>query len=354
MGNNEITSFINDKDSFNYLLRILSVESKSKNKKLLKNITNFGMDLGMVIAPLLTYLFQINKFNKTKSSKGFSKLICFLLFMGNIFRIFFWFGLRFKKTLLFQSTGIVIFQIILIHLCIKYQEQPIQKHFLPGPNDFNDKKPQKNNNEEKPLIYHLLHWKNTFNIEKIWKWRIEIEYYKFMFFITLVLFLLSEIFRDFKFFFHAIGVMSAIFESCTCIPQVIENYKTKNSENVSFSMIFCSFLGDSFRLFYYIKFKAPLQMIGAISVQVTLDFIVCIQLCMYRDISKNKGVNFAKKKIEDINNLMKKIDELNILSKKKEDTNTSQIEIKKENIGEENEIDKNMQKLGQNNNPDEI
>ena len=183
-----------------------------------------------------------------------------------------------------------------------------------------------------------------------------------MFFIFLVLCLLSQILINFKIFFHIIGVFSAIFESCTCIPQVIENYKTKNSENVSFSMIFCWFLGDSFRLFYYIKFKAPLQMIGAISVQVTLDFIVCIQLCMYRDISKNKGIKLAKRKIEDINKLMKRIDELNILSKKKEDKediNTSQIVLKKENNSietnvEENESDKNIQKLEQANSLDAI
>ena len=282
--------------------------------------------------------------------------------LGEYFSYFFLYGLRFKKTLLFQSTGVVIFQIILIHLCIKYQEKPIQKHHLPDPNNLNDNKQHQNNNEEKSLIYHLFHWKTTFNIKKIWKWTIEIEYYKFMFFIFLVLCLLSQILINFKIFFHIIGVFSAIFESCTCIPQVIENYKTKNSENVSFSMIFCWFLGDSFRLFYYIKFKAPLQMIGAISVQVTLDFIVCIQLCMYRDISKNKGIKLAKRKIEDINKLMKRIDELNILSKKKEDKediNTSQIVLKKENNSietnvEENESDKNIQKLEQANSLDAI
>ena len=128
MGNEEIASYLNSEDSFSYLLRTLSVESQTK--ALFKKITTFGMDIGMVIAPLLTYLFQINKFNKTKSSKGFSKLICFLLFLGNIFRISFWYGLRFKKTLLFQSTGVVIFQIILIHLCIKYQDGSNHSQFV--------------------------------------------------------------------------------------------------------------------------------------------------------------------------------------------------------------------------------
>ena len=125
MGINEINSYINEQNSFpDFLLRNLSIPS-NEDKSFFSKLTEFVMDVAMIIAPLLTYLFQINKFYKTKSSKGFSKFICLLLFLGNILRIFFWFGTRFKKTLLYQSIGIVIFQIILIHLCIKYQDIPI-------------------------------------------------------------------------------------------------------------------------------------------------------------------------------------------------------------------------------------
>lgn len=351
MGNLEIDSYFNREDSISYLLRTLSAPSQNKNNTLLDKIATFGMDIAMIVAPLITYFFQINKFNKTKSSKGFSKLICFLLFMGNILRIFFWFGTHFKRTLLYQSTGIVIFQVILIHLCVKYQERPIQKQFLQE-STFNDNKGQENNSSGKSVLYYLLHWKETFNIKKIWKWEIEIEYYKFMFFIIFVIFSLMEILQKYKIFFHIIGSLSAIFESLTCVPQVIENYKTKNSQNVSFTMIFCWFLGDSFRLYYNIKYKAPIQMITAISVQVTLDIIVCIQLIMYRDFGKKSPINTAKKKIEDINKLMKKIDEINIFEKKKEGNQLEQIEIKKNNSGEENEGEKNEQKLDHTNNSD--
>ena len=169
---------------------------------------------------------------------------------------------------------------------------------------------------------------------------------------TTIIFSLCLILINNKIFIHSLGILSAIFESLTCVPQVIENYKTKNSQNVSFTMIFCWFLGDSFRLYYNIKYKAPIQMITAISVQVTLDIIVCIQLIMYRDFGKKSPINTAKKKIEDINKLMKKIDEINIFEKKKEGNKLEQIEIKKNNSGEENEGEKNEQKLDQTNNSD--
>lgn len=345
MGINEIHDHLNNNDSINIMRRILAVPTNTKKTSFFSNFMGFGIDFAMVAAPLITYFFQIYKFNKTKSSKGFSKFICFLLFMGNILRIFFWFGTHFKITLLDQSLGIVIFQVILIHLCIKYQENPIQKSLLPGASQN-----EQVLSAEKPLLYYLTHWKSIFDIKSIWRWRVEVEYYKFMSFIIVTLFLLCQIFKNSKIFFHSIGIMSAIFESLCCVPQVIENYKTKNSQNVSFSMIFCWFLGDSFRLYYNVKFKAPLQMIAAISVQVTLDFIVCIQLCIYRDNKSGTGIKIGikkKKQIEEINRLMRKIDELNISKNKKDLQNNEIVDIK--NIKMNTEGEKNEQNLDQTN-----
>ena len=344
MGNNELNGYLINDVSFPY--RILSIKSSDKKKSFLGSLAALGMDIAMVVAPLLTYCFQINKFNKTKSSKGFSKLICFLLFLGNIFRIFFWMGTHFKKTLLYQSIGIVIFQIILIHLCIKYQDNPDNKNFISETknNNENNQNQNNNNNIQRPLIYYLTHWKDTFSLKKIWKWKVEIEYYKFMFFIIIMLIILCEIFQKNRIFFHLIGIMSAIFESLTCMPQVIENCKTKNTQNVSFSMIFCWFLGDSFRLYHNIKFKAPIQMIAAISFQVTLDLIVCLQIAIYRRKNNRK----------EINKIMNKIDEMNISVKKKENDEEINVDLKKNTNGniEINEHNKNEQKLDQSNTSD--
>ena len=105
MGINEINPYISNGNSFsNIILRNLT---SVKKKSILTQLMEFGMDVAMISAPLLTYFFQINKFLQTHSSKGFSKFICLLLFLGNIFRIFFWFGTHFKKTLLYQSIGII-------------------------------------------------------------------------------------------------------------------------------------------------------------------------------------------------------------------------------------------------------
>jgi len=312
MGINEINTYINEQNSFpDFLLRNLSIPS-NEDKSFFSKLTEFVMDVAMIIAPLLTYLFQINKFYKTKSSKGFSKFICLLLFLGNILRIFFWFGTRFKKTLLYQSIGIVIFQIILIHLCIKYQDIPIISKI----NNNN----QQSTNSDKPLIHYLINWRKTLNIKYIWKWTKEIEYYKFMFLIVFCLSLLGIFLGKIKLYYHLLGVFAAFFESLTCVPQVYSNCITKNTRNISFQMIFFWFLGDSFRLYYNIRFKAPIQMILGIATQVCLDITVCVQICIYnkRSMGNANIVNvISKNKINDINNLMKKIDELNVIKNNK-------------------------------------
>ena len=335
---NELNGYLINEDTISYMHRFLSTESSKENKSILGTLAALGMDLSMIIAPLITYCFQINKFNKTKSSKGFSKLICFLLFLGNIFRIFFWMGTHFKNTLLYQSIGVVIFQIILIHLCIKYQGNPIEQNFITETKN----NIIENNNAKKPLKYYLSHWKDTFSLKKIWKWDIEIEYYKFMSFIIILLIILCAIFQNNKIFFHLIGIMSAFFESLICMPQVIENFKTKNTHNISFLMIFCWFLGDSFRLYYNIKYKSPIQMIAAISFKLCLDLLACIQIIIYRRKDNRK----------EINKVMKKIDELNIIVKKKESNEEIQVDLNKnisERVEEINKHNKTEQKLEQHN-----
>ena len=305
------------------------------DEKYLKNYQNsfskfylYGMDITMVSAPLITYCFQIIKFYKTKSSKGFSKYLCFFLFLANILRIFFWYGNRFKNILLYQSIGIVIFQVILIHICIKFQENSSNYSKVELPN-VSDKQLDLENKNSINILKNFIfeYFKKTFkpkncewficyktlNPKLFWKWAEEKEYYKFMLLIVLILSLLCSFLKKKILFFQIIGILSAFFESIICFPQIVSNCKTKVTKNISFIMFSCWLLGDCFRLYYNIKYKAPIQLVIGISVQVFLNIIVFFQLIIYRKNNfKEKRINTNKKQIEEINQLMKSIDELNI------------------------------------------
>ena len=318
--------FLNPLNSLNNIfIRLLSEEAIENSFKFkIYKIFNYSIDFAMIIAPSLTYAFQIIKFNKTKSSQGFSKFICLLIFLGNLLRIFFWLGKRFKKTLLYQSILTVILQIILVHYFMKYQNKKLYLQDIKVPSTNKQLKIEKKNNINLIKNYIAAYFSKTFkpkmfNLSKIfsikifWNWQEEIEYYKFMVLVLIILSILFSIFRKNNLFLQIIGSLSASFEALTCFPQVVENCRTKVTKNISFIMVVCWFFGDSFRFGYNLYYKSPVQLTVGMGIMVLFDSILVMQLIMYRNNDfKELEKHQNKKQIEEINQLMKSIDELNV------------------------------------------
>ena len=59
MGINEIETYLNINNSYSLIHRSLSVDKNNKPKTFLGSLATYGIDLAMVVAPLLTYCFQI-------------------------------------------------------------------------------------------------------------------------------------------------------------------------------------------------------------------------------------------------------------------------------------------------------
>ena len=306
-------------------LRLLQEKiTKTGFKYYFYQIVNNSLDLSMIIAPSLAYIFQVIKFNRTKSSQGFSKFICLMLFMGNLLRIYFWFGKRFKKTLLYQSIGAVFFQIVLVHYFMKYQNKKSYLQDIKVSNSNKQLRLEKKNNINLIKNYIAAYFSKTFRprffslskiftISNFWNWNEEIEYYKFMVLICAILFALFSLFKKNNIFLQIIGSLSASFEAMVCLPQIIENCKTKVTKNVSYLMITFWLLGDSFRFCYNFYYKAPIQLIVGMGLMVFFDIICEIQLIIYRNNDfKEMEKHQNKKQIEEINQLMKSIDELNV------------------------------------------
>ena len=78
------------------------------------------IDILLVISPNIGYISQMIKILKSKSSKGVSKLIPFLMITASLLRIYFWIGKRFLLVFLMQSIVLVITQIILLYICILF------------------------------------------------------------------------------------------------------------------------------------------------------------------------------------------------------------------------------------------
>ena len=110
-------TYILNNDSYsNSSTRATNLMAKNKLSFSFKDFVILMIDVFMVTGPSIGYFLQSLKFKRTRSSKGFSKSICLIIYNSQILRVFFWIGKPFKITLLYQSILIICFQIYLIYL----------------------------------------------------------------------------------------------------------------------------------------------------------------------------------------------------------------------------------------------
>ena len=308
------------------------IEIQSSNSR---SLMKLSADFLMIFLPSFGYFFQAIKFQKTKSSKGFSKSLCLLLLLANILRIYFWIGKPFAKSLLYQSIVVIISQIYLIHYYLKYQERT--KNEIPP---------------EKSILDHMISWKKIITPSKIWNWDYEIDYYKFVFLLffimTIICFLIG---KDFTKFYDLIGTISVSIETFIEIPQIKENCITKNVKNLSGAMVAMWFIGDLFKSIYNFTNNSPIQIVVGTLIQNCEDIILSSQVIIYgrdgfiskfiRRQSKNFGFN-GYDGINDNSNIMNdKIDfymEENARDKMGELKINSNNKNKKDDYSNSNEI----------------
>ena len=309
--------------------------------KILEQIVIILIDIFIVIGPSLGYLIQSLKFKKTKSSKGFSKSICLIIYMSQILRVFFWIGKPFKITLLYQSILIIFFQVYLIYLWILY-------HDIKPKNNIN-----KNNqvNDKKEIIEYIIDWSDTISPNKIWNWTSTIEYYKFMLFIILILLIICGVVGIHNpILVNIMGTISFITEASTLLPQIVVSCKKKNASNLSMTMVALWSLGECCKFIYNIIYKTPIQMILSGGVQIFLDFFCLLQIICYRnsnphyrttdEINETMSPIKSSKKVQQINQFMNKLEE-----KFNEENDNENNKVEQKISFNNNESKKNINKV---------
>lgn len=230
------------------------------------------LDFFMTFCPTLNYLFQIFKFNKTKSSKGFSKYLCLVTILSHTLKVFFWFSERFKYALLFQSILVIIMQLYLIYVCIKFKEKEPNYDQIPNENN------SSNNTNIKRKIYN---WKNIVDFKLIWKWNDIFEYYIFYFIIVTLLSVCHICLGNYDYYSFSLGFVSMILDMLGSFPQIIELYKTKNQRNISKIMVLMWFFGNLIKVYYNIHNKSPLPLIIGSYIQVFFNVVLISQIIYY-------------------------------------------------------------------------
>jgi len=228
----------------------------------------------VIFSPSLNYLFQILKFKNTKSSKGFPKLMCFIIMLTHTLRIFFWFTKKYKFTLLIQSFLVIVIQFYLIYLCIKYKEKEIKYNIIPNENNGNI-------NATNKIKNGLSKIKNIINIKFMKNLNNAMEYYKIYFFIVFLLSIFNLSMKD-NYFYSNIIVYGSIFLEMICsLVQIVEIYRTKIQKNISKIMVLLWLLGNVLKAYYNIYNKCPIQLIIGAYIQVFLNVVLFSELIYY-------------------------------------------------------------------------
>ena len=334
--------FNNQTENVTSLNTSLNINNHMRKSKPVFSITGFIIfliDILVITGPSIGYFLQSLKFKQTKSSKGFSKSLCLIMYIAQILRIIFWIGKPFKITLLYQSILIIIFQVYLIYLWVKYHDTKADKNA----NEINDIKV----NDQKEIIEYFIDWSDTISPNKIWNWQNSIEYFKFMFLIILFLLLTcGAIGIHNKILVNIIGTISVIAEASTLVPQIIVSCKKKDASNLSMSMVALWFLGDSCKFVYNIIYKTPIQMIISGGAQIFLDFFSLMQIICYK--KNNNNIHYQSTDETNItttsnftNQNRNKVQQINQFMNKLEERFDEEVESNKNSKGEEKQNEEN-------------
>ena len=244
-----------------------------------KSVKDVSLDIFMMFGPSANYVFQAVKFYQTKSSKGFSNYLCLVTIFAHTTKIFFWFGERYKYTLLFQSFLVILILLYIIYLYLKYKEKTQEDYLsinLESDNNILLKDKIINCTSE------IFGCSKIFNPKLFWQWDKAREYYKFYFLVVSVLTLLLFAFGvDNKYYANALGSINLVLELLCSLPQIIELYRTKNQKNISKIMVVLWFTGNILKIYYNHINNSPIQLLLGACIQVFFNIILIGQIVYY-------------------------------------------------------------------------
>ncbi|KAI8096241.1 uncharacterized protein BX664DRAFT_290996 [Halteromyces radiatus] len=233
------------------------------------DLGHFLLSTGMIFGPVIGYIDQYRLINQTKTSTGFHPKTCAILLFANILRIFFWFGKRFDTTLLIQSIVMIVSQLILLELVIRYR---------PTPTLMSD-----DDDDDESLSIEADHpWQRAWQQRhSFWNWPTFLDYLNFLLAFTTCISLLYVFFRHVPSLIELLGLISLGIESTLPLPQCISNYKNRSTAGFSLLVLMSWFFGDSFKVFYYISNQAPYQFILCGGIQLTIDFLIVLECIIF-------------------------------------------------------------------------
>jgi len=210
----------------------------------------------MIFGPVVGYIPQYIKIQRTGSSEGFSTFVSLILFVSNILRLFFWIGKRYEVTLVWQSVIMILAQILLLDVCV----------WTENLNNLGRKRRRL----------------REFFIQDFWNWGDLADYMTFLGIFSIGIAGLCHLFLRQSWFIEVLGFTSLGCEACLTVPQVWRNFINKSTTGLSTVLVFCWFGGDAIKSIYFVSTDAPVQFLFCGVSQILLDLIIYAQIFLYK------------------------------------------------------------------------
>ncbi|WAR53362.1 hypothetical protein PtB15_2B793 [Puccinia triticina] len=254
--------------------------------------------VGIALGSPLVYLDQYRAIQKTQSSQGFSHLICVVLLIANITRLFYWLGQRFDTALLVQSFLMIGAQFALLRLCLKHPARPADQPAPLAGNPYDDHPafqpsagPEPLRSRSPPTLQAAPPPSAAAPSPGVSRsagrsFDYYVDFFALLFAVQAALFIL---FQRYDWFIQAIGFFSLGLESTLPIPQLITNFRRKSLAGLSSMVLFGWLFGDSFKSIYLV-FITPdsnsIQFKICALFQLSIDILILAQALIYRRQTK--------------------------------------------------------------------
>ena len=235
---------------------------------IIKTISIYIVNIGIIIAPILCYTAQSIKFKTNKTSYGFENTLCMNILISKTLIIFFWFEEKFTIYLFIEAIEEIIMQFVLLTFFIIYRDK----------RDF----PSLEISEDDTQNYWIYFKKEYLAVNKFWKWNNIIPYIiVYLIYVSIIFITTYIIGLNSKLYFLILSIIYLSAEILLYIPQIITNYKLKNADALSIIMVCCWLIGNIILNIYYFIKKTPLQFIISGFCLFSIYVTLLIQIIYY-------------------------------------------------------------------------
>ncbi|KAM0813514.1 hypothetical protein AB5N19_13508 [Seiridium cardinale] len=254
-------------------------------------LAGYAAPVFLITSPIISYTDQALSMHRKRSSAGFSLDIPLIMLVACIFRVFYWFGAKYDKALLFQAFTNIFMQLILLKIALDHRPLSSSRGGdagLPfaGAQDglWGIRRPYSfwQWRSPKPYVPPVpFPEKHTADLDE--------SYWQFLLYLFITLTVLELIVAPmgslYATYWGLLGIIGLGVEATLPLPQLIANFRSKSCKGFRVSLLASWIVGDALKMYWF--FTSTTEIPWAFKIcgmfQAACDLGLGIQYLIYGD-----------------------------------------------------------------------